>query len=291
VGGHQAVSPGGAVPTSTDMPGRPGGAGRRYRDPMPPTALVTGSTVGIGAAFARALAAEGNDLVLVARDAARLETVAAELRARHGVAVEVLPADLIDRASSRAVEDRLADADRPVDVLVNNAGMGLKGRFWETQLTDQERLLELNCTAVLRLTHAALRAMVPRGAGDVLIVSSTAGFAPGSRGAYAATKAWATAFAEAISGQVAPYGVRLSVVAPGFVHTEFHQRAGLDMSRLPGALWLEPDRVVADALRDHRAGKVVSVPGLQYKVIVAASRLVPRAATRRVTAAFTRRML
>jgi short-subunit dehydrogenase len=169
--------------------------------------------------------------------------------------------------------------------------MGLKGRFWETSLEAQERLLALNCTAVLRLTHAALRAMVPRGAGDVIIVSSTAGFAPGSRGAYAATKAWATAFAEAISGQVAPHGVRLSAVAPGFVHTEFHRRAGLDMSRLPAALWLEPDRVAADALRDHRAGKVVSVPGLQYKVMVAASRLVPGAVTRRVTAAFTRRML
>jgi short-subunit dehydrogenase len=258
---------------------------------MPPTALVTGSTAGIGAAFARALAAEGSDLVLVARDAARLGTVAAELRARHGIAVEVLPADLTDRASARAVEDRLADADLPVDVLVNNAGMGLKGRFWETELADQERLLELNCTAVMRLTHAALRAMVPRGAGDVIIVSSTAGYAPGSRGPYAATKAWATAFAEAISGQVAPYGVRLSAVAPGFVHTEFHQRAGLDMSRLPGFLWLEADRVVADSLRDHRAGKVVSVPGAPYKVIVAASRLVPRAASRRVTAAFTRRML
>ncbi|MFL6128685.1 MAG: SDR family NAD(P)-dependent oxidoreductase [Mycobacteriales bacterium] len=258
---------------------------------MPPTALVTGATAGIGAAFARALAAEGSDLVLVARDTARLEAAAAELRDRHRVAVQVLPADLTDRAASRVVEARVADADRPVDMLVNNAGIGLKGRFWETELADQERLLELNCTAVMRLTHAALRAMVPRGAGDVIIVSSTAGFAPGSRGPYAATKAWATAFAEAISGQVAPHGVRLSAVTPGFVHTEFHQRAGLDMSRLPGAMWLEPDRVVADALRDHRAGKVVSIPGLQYKVIVAASRLVPRAATRRVTAAFTRRVL
>jgi len=258
---------------------------------MPPTALVTGSTAGIGAAFARALAAEGHDLVLVARDAARLESVAARLRDRHRVTVEVLPADLTDRAQSRAVEARLADPDRPVDVLVNNAGMGLRGRFWETELADQERLLELNCTAVMRLTHAALRTMVPRGAGDVIIVSSTAGYAPGSRGPYAATKAWATAFAEAISGQVAPSGVRMSAVAPGFVHTEFHQRAGLDMSRVPELLWLDADRVVADALRDHRAGKVVSVPGVQYKVIVAASRLIPPGLTRRVTAVFTRRVL
>jgi len=269
----------------------PGPSGRRYGDGMPPTALITGSTAGLGAAFARALAAEGHDLVVVARDAARLESAAAELRSRHGTGVEVLPADLTDRAQSRAVEDRLADPDRPVDMLVNNAGMGLKGRFWETELAEQERLLELNCMAVMRLTHAALRAMVRRGSGDVIIVSSTAGYAPGSRGPYGATKAWATGFAEAISGQVAPYGVRLSAVTPGFVHTEFHQRAGLDMSRLPEFLWLDADRVVADALRDHRAGKVVSVPGLQYKAIVTASRLVPPNLTRRVTAAFTRRVL
>lgn len=258
---------------------------------MSPTALVTGSTAGIGAAYARALAAEGHDLVLVARDADRLESVAASLRRRHLVEVEVLPADLTDRDQSRRVEDRLADPDRPIDVLVNNAGMGLKGRFWETALADQERLLELNCTSVMRLTHAALRGMVPRGAGDIIVVSSTAGYAPGSRGPYAATKAWATAFAEAISGQVAPYGVRMSAVAPGFVHTEFHDRAGLDMSKVPGVLWLEADRVVADSLRDHRAGKVVSVPGVQYKAIVVASRLIPPNLARRVTAAFTRRVL
>ncbi len=258
---------------------------------MPPTALVTGSTAGIGAAFARTLAAEGHDLVLVARDPDRLESVAAELRRQHLVEVEVLPADLTDREQSRRVEDRLADPDRPVDVLVNNAGMGLKGRFWETDLADQERLLELNCTAVMRLTHAALRGMVPRGSGDIIVVSSTAGYAPASRGPYAATKAWATAFAEAISGQVAPYGVRMSAVAPGFVHTEFHDRAGLDMSKVPGVLWLEADRVVADSLRDHRAGKVVSVPGVQYKAIVVASRLIPPNLARKVTAAFTRRVL
>lgn len=250
---------------------------------MTSTALVTGATAGLGAAFARRLAAEGSDLVLVARDAARLEEVAAELRRRYGVGVEVLPADLTDRAASATVERRLADPDRPVDLLVNNAGMGLRGAFWETDLADQERMLALNCTAVLRLSHAALRAMVPRGRGDVLVVSSVAGFAPGSRGAYSATKAWATAFTESLAAQLAGTGVRASVVAPGFVHTEFHQRAGLDMARVPAPLWLDPDRVVAAALRDHRAGKVLSVPGGQYKAIVVASRLVPRNVARRVT--------
>lgn len=258
---------------------------------MSTTALVTGCTAGIGAAFARALAAEGAGLVLVARDAARLETVAAELRDRHGVEVEVLPADLTDRAGSLVVEERLADPARPVDLLVNNAGMGLKGRFWETGLADQERMLALNCTAVLRLTHAALGAMVPRGRGDVLIVSSVAGFMPGSRGTYSATKAWATAFAESVAAQLAGTGVRTSVVAPGFVHTEFHQRAGLDMVRVPDLLWLDADRVAATALRDHRAGKVLSVPGAQYRAIVAASRLIPRNAARRITGLVRHRTL
>jgi short-subunit dehydrogenase len=258
---------------------------------VPTTALVTGSTAGIGAAFARALAAEGSDLVLVARDAARLEAVATELRDRHGVEVEVLPADLTDRAGSLAVEQRLADAGRPVDMLVNNAGMGLKGKFWETDLADQERMLDLNCTAVLRLSHAALRAMVPRGHGDVLVVSSIAGFAPGARGPYSATKAWATAFTESISAQLAGTGVRASVVAPGFVHTEFHDRAGLDMARVPEWTWLDADDVAATALRDHRAGKVLSVPGAQYKAIVAATRLLPRNASRRATELFRRRTL
>src|SRR5829696_5422397 len=258
---------------------------------MPPTALVTGATAGIGAAFARQLAAEGSGLVLVARDTDRLQAVAAELRAAHGVEVEVLTADLTDAGETRAVQDRLADPARPVDLLVNNAGMGLKGRFWETPLADQERMLALNCTSVLRLSHTALGAMVPRGRGDILVVSSIAGFAPGARGPYGATKAWATGFAESLSGQLTGTGVRVSAVAPGFVRTEFHGRAGLDMSRLPGFMWLEADEVAAAALRDHRGGKLLSVPGVQYRVIVTASRLVPRSIARRVTEAFRRRAL
>ena len=258
---------------------------------MPLTALVTGATAGIGAAFARQLAAEGSGLVLVARDTARLESVAAELRAAHGVPVEVLPADLTDAEATRPVLDRLAARDRPVDLLVNNAGMGLKGRFWQTPLADQERMLALNCTSVLRLSHAALGAMVPRGRGDIIVVSSMAGFAPGSRGSYGASKAWATAFAESLAGQLVGTGVHVSAVAPGFVHTEFHQRAGLDMSKLPDLMWLDAPAVAATALRDHRAGKVVSVPGAQYKALAVAARLVPRNAARTITEAFRRRAL
>jgi short-subunit dehydrogenase len=252
------------------------------------TALVTGATSGIGAAFARRLAAEGSRLVLVARDADRLEATAGELRAAYGVEVEVLPADLTDRAQSAAVEARLGEG---VDLLVNNAGKGLRGRFWETPLADQEQMFTLNCTAVLRLSHAALAAMVPRGRGDIIVVSSVAGFAPGARGPYGATKAWATGFAESLAGQLAGTGVRVSAVAPGFVRTEFHGRAGLDMARVPGLMWLTAEDVADTALRDHRAGKVVSVPGVQYKAIVAASKLVPAPVSRRLTDAFRRRAL
>jgi short-subunit dehydrogenase len=255
---------------------------------MAETALVTGATSGIGAAFARQLAGEGYGLVLVARDADRLEGAAVELRAGYGVPVEVLPADLTDRAASAAVEARLAAG---VDLLVNSAGKGLRGRFWETSLAEQEEMFTLNCTAVLRLSHAAVAAMVPRGRGDVVVVSSVAGFAPGSRGPYGATKAWATGFAESLSGQLAGTGVRVSAVAPGFVRTEFHPRAGLDMSRVPGFLWLTPEQVAATALADHRAGKVVSVPGAQYKAIVGASKVFPGGMARRVTEAFRRRAL
>ena len=255
------------------------------------TALVTGASSGIGAAFARQLAAEGRDLVVVARDADRLEGTAASLRSAFGVGVEVLPADLAVEADTTAVRARLSDVDRPVNLLVNSAGIGLPGKFWETPLADQERMFHLNCTAVLRLSHAALGAMVPRGRGDIIVVSSVSGFAPTVRGSYGASKAWATAFAESLSGQLAGTGVHVSAVAPGFVRTEFHGRAGLDMTRVPGFLWLDAGSVAATALRDHRAGKVLSVPGSQYKVIVAASRLVPPSVNRLVTERFRRRTL
>ncbi|HEX6754877.1 MAG TPA: SDR family oxidoreductase [Mycobacteriales bacterium] len=251
---------------------------------MPGTAVVTGATSGIGAAFARALAAEGSDLVLVARDARRLSELAGELRDRYGVAADVLPADLTDLTGPdgcAAVEARLADPDLPpVDLLVNNAGKGLKGSFWRTPVREQEDMLNLNCTSVLRLTHAALRTMVPRDRGGVITVSSVAGLTPGSRGAYSATKAWATVFTEALATELAGTNVSASVVAPGFVHTEFHQRAGMDMRRVPDLLWLDADDVAAAALRGHRRGKVLTVPGLQYQALVLAAKLAPRGATR-----------
>jgi short-subunit dehydrogenase len=214
-----------------------------------PTALVTGATAGIGAAFARQLAARGTDLVLVARDEARLRALADTLP----VDVEVLPADLASDDGCARVEWRCGEG---VDLLVNNAGLGTKGAFHEVERADEEHLLRLNVRAVMRLTHAALPPMLARGSGAVLNVSSVAGFAPGSRAAtYSASKAWVTNFSESLHLQYADQGVRVLALCPGFTRTEFHSRAEMDVSGVPGVLWLDADDVVRTGLRDLEAGK------------------------------------
>jgi uncharacterized protein len=234
-----------------------------------PTALITGATAGIGAAFARQLAARGHDLVLVARDESRLRALADDLP----TAVEVLPADLASDVGCALVEGRCVAG---VDLLVNNAGLGTKGAFHQVPLEDEERMLRLNVRAVLRLTHAALPPMLDRGSGAVLNVSSVAGFFAGSRGAtYSASKAWVTNFSQSLHLQYGGQGVRVLALCPGFTRTEFHERAEMDVSGIPERLWLTADEVVAAGLRDLDGGKVLSVPGAQYKALVAGGRLIP----------------
>lgn len=245
------------------------------------TAVVTGASSGIGAAFARRLAADSYDLVLVARDEARLRALAGALAATHGVAVEALAADLATQDGQASVAARLAESD--VELLVNSAGLSLNRAFLDSSVAAEERLLDVNVHAVMRLTLAALPGMVRRRRGGVVNVSSVAAFAaamPGST--YSATKAWVNNFSESIAHSVRPYGVRVMALCPGYVRTEFHQRAGIDMSRTPDWLWLDPDRVAADALRALARGTIIRVVDWRYRLIVAAIRVTPRRLQRAV---------
>lgn len=245
------------------------------------TALVTGATAGIGAEFTAQLAARGDDLVLVARDRERLETCAEDLRTRHRIAVEVIVADLADREQVAIVEARLRDATHPVDLLVNNAGFGVNQLFVDGDLEAEQAMLDVLVTAVLRLTHAALPGMVARGTGGVINVSSVASFIAG--GTYSAAKSWCTVFSESVDRQLAGTGVTVMALCPGFTHTEFHQRGGMDVSHLPDWMWLDAPDLVRDALADFRRGKPVSVPGAQYKAIRVLTSVLPRPLVRRAS--------
>ncbi|MFB8212600.1 MULTISPECIES: SDR family oxidoreductase [unclassified Streptomyces] len=238
------------------------------------TALITGATAGIGAAFARRLAADGYDLVLVARDAERLREQATELHDRHGIEAEVLRADLSEDKGIRAVEERLGDARHPVDLLVNNAGFGNKGRYLEVPMADELTMLKVHCEAVLRLTSAAAAPMRERGRGGIVNVASVAAFVP--RGTYGASKAWVVQFSQGAAKDLAGSGVRLMALCPGFVRTEFHQRAGMGTGNIPGWMWLDADKLVTAALADLARGKSVSIPDPRYKVLMGAVKLAPR---------------
>lgn len=247
------------------------------------TALITGATAGIGAAFARRLAADGYDLVLVARDEARLHRWAGELTERTGVRTEVLAADLATAAGTALVADRLRTGEPPVDLLVNNAGISLHQPFVRSTPDEESKLLHVNVVAVMALTLAAINIMINRRHGAVINVSSVAGFGavmPGST--YSASKAWVTNFSESVGLSVRPHGVRVMALCPGYTRTEFHDRAGIDMSGTPQWLWLDADDVVAEALRDLGRGRLVSVPDWRYKVAVFALRHAPAGLLRAV---------
>lgn len=238
------------------------------------TALITGSTAGIGAAFARRLAADGHNLVLVARDTERLREQATELHDRHGIEAEVLTADLSTDSGIASVEDRLSDRRHPVDLLVNNAGFGNKGRFLDVSTADELTMLKVHCEAVLRLTSAAVPGMKARGRGGVVNVASVAAFLP--RGTYGASKAWVVQFSQGVGRDLTGTGVRLMALCPGFVRTEFHERAGMGTDNIPSWMWLDADKLVTAALADLARGKTVSVPDPRYKALMGAVKLAPR---------------
>ncbi|MFF8956371.1 SDR family NAD(P)-dependent oxidoreductase [Streptomyces sp. NPDC014894] len=238
------------------------------------TALITGATAGIGAAFARRLASEGHNLVLVARDTARLQEQATELHDRHGIEAEVLTADLSTEDGITAVEKRLSDRRAPVDLLVNNAGFGNKGRFLEVSMADELTMLKVHCEAVLRLTSAAAASMRERRRGAVVNVASVAAFVP--RGTYGASKSWVVQFTQGAARDLAGTGVRLMALCPGFVRTEFHQRAGMGTENIPGWMWLDADKLVSAALTDLARGRAVSIPDPRYKALMGLVKLAPR---------------
>ncbi|MDT0156951.1 SDR family NAD(P)-dependent oxidoreductase [Microbacterium sp. ARD32] len=246
-----------------------------------PTALITGASAGLGAEFARQLAAKGADLVLVARGSDALEQLAATLRAERGVAVEVLTADLSVEADVRRVAERIAEPGHPIDLLVNSAGFGLPLRFADNDIDDEVRHLRVHVEAAMRLMHAAIRSMRGRG-GRIVNVASVAGFI--SRSTYSACKSWLIGFSRWANAEYSRDGISVTAVCPGFTHTSFHERMGLAPGQegVPAVGWLDAAVVVREGLRDAARGRAVSIPSLRYKAVVALTRVLPSALTARL---------
>ena len=256
-------------------------------------AVITGASSGIGAAFARKLARRGYDLLLVARREDRLRAIAAEIRERDHVKAEFLRADLTDPRDRERVASRIRDA-ADLGLLVNNAGFGTLGYFFEADAAGQEQMHELHVVAATVLTHAALKNLFPRGqAGTgVINVSSVAAFGPSPQNvSYHATKAWMNAFTEGLATELAGRGspVTVQALCPGFTLSEFHDVVGVDRKTVPSALWMTADFVVEESLRGFERRKLIVIPGWRYKMLVAATKLIPAPLMRRASIAAVRR--
>lgn len=254
------------------------------------TALVTGASSGLGICFARQLAASGHDLVLVARNRLALERLVEELEAKHGTTAEVLQADLGHRGELGAVVDRIATG-APLDVVVNNAGFGFYGPV-VTHSSEQELgMVDVDVAAVVAISHAALRAMVPRRSGGLLNVASVAAFAATPDSAtYSASKGFVLMYSEAVHDEVAASGVHVTVLCPGFTRTSFQANAGIEAKGLPSFVWSEPDTVVREALAALERNQAVCVPGVVNKLTAASPRFAPRPVVRRMAASVMKRL-
>lgn len=247
---------------------------------MSKTAVITGASAGIGARFARLLAREGYDLVLVARDEDRLKETAEELSKEFGIDCEILVADLSTEQGCKTVEERVSDPERPVDVLINNAGFGIRESFLKSHKDAEQQLLDVLVRTPMRLMHSALPIMKERNSGIIINVSSVAGWIAG--GTYSAAKSYLTVLSESLHTELRATNVNVLALCPGFTHTEFHQRGKMRMEALPKFMWLEADHVVAKAWSDALSGKAVSVPGWQYTIVSSLARFAPRPLVRKV---------
>ncbi|AZZ43027.1 KR domain-containing protein [Acidipropionibacterium jensenii] len=241
--------------------------------------LVTGGTSGIGREFITQLAARGDDVIIAARDVDRMAAIKAEIEPRYGVSVETIRADLAVRADVDVVAARLEDPDRPVDLLVNNAGFGLHAKILDPEtLPLQEKAFDVMCRAVLILSAAAGRAMRDRGHGGIINVASSSAWI--NTGNYSAIKAWVLTFTEGLANELHGSGVKVEALCPGWVHTEFHFRAHVTATNLPEVVWVDAKTLVRESLSDLAKGKVVSVPTARWKAAIAVAGVVPRSTMR-----------
>lgn len=247
-------------------------------------ALITGASSGIGECFARALAARKHNLVLVARSKDKLEALAEELRAKHGVQAVVFDADLSVPGAAAALAEKLAAGKLSVDLLVNNAGFGARGEFWNLPLERFDEMLQLNVLALVELTHRLLPVMIENKSGGVINVSSTASFQPVPyTTVYGATKAFVTSFSMAIAEELRPHGVKVVTLCPGGTKTNFFVAGDYKKRTLPGGLQA-PEEVVEEALRAlDRSGGLV-IPRFLNKLSIFSQRLTPRSTVARITA-------
>jgi short-subunit dehydrogenase len=256
------------------------------RDGTGRTALVTGASAGIGMAFARILGERGFDLVITARRTGRLEHLANELESQSGITAHVMPADLARPDTARQLVQSLEQRRIAIDMLINNAGIGIAGQYRDISWDRHSEFIQLMVTAPCQLIHHLLPGMIRRGYGRIVNVSSVAGLIPGGARSslYGASKAFLISFTQALHSEQRRTGVHLSALCPGFTRTEFHDVSGTReaMNRLPEFLWLDATKVAEEGYKAVMRNQPICVPGLQYKTIVGLSRLLPMGVAHRL---------